>query len=57
MKKVDPTITLIAGGAMPDVMEGADQARRINGQYVPDYLSSADWTGQLLLHCLPRTWT
>jgi len=54
MRKVDPTITLIAGGAMPDVMEGADQARRINGQYVPDYLSPADWTGQLLLHCLPN---
>jgi alpha-N-arabinofuranosidase len=54
MKKIDPTITLIAGGAMPDVMEGADQARRINGQYVPDYLSSADWTGQLILHCLPN---
>jgi alpha-N-arabinofuranosidase len=54
MKKIDPTIVLIAGGAMPDVMEGADQARRINGQYVPDYLSSADWTGQLLLHCLPN---
>ena len=33
-------------------MEGADQARRINGQYVPDYLSAADWTGQMLLHCL-----
>ena len=54
MKKIDPTITLIAGGAMPDVMEGADQARRINGQYVPDYLSAADWTGQLLLNCLPN---
>jgi alpha-N-arabinofuranosidase len=54
MRKVDPSITLIAGGAMPDVMEGADQARRINGQYIPDYLSSADWTGQLLLHCLPN---
>jgi alpha-N-arabinofuranosidase len=52
MHKVDPSIKLIAGGAMPDVMEGADQARRINGQYVPDYLSSADWTGQLLLNCL-----
>ncbi len=52
MKKVDPTIKLIAGGAMPDVMEGADQARRINGQYVPDYLSKADWTGQMLLNCL-----
>jgi alpha-N-arabinofuranosidase len=53
MKQIDPTITLIAGGAMPDVMEGADQSRRINGQYVPDYLSSADWTGQLIVHCLP----
>ncbi len=52
MRAVDPSIVLIAGGAMPDVMEGADQARRINGQYVPDYLSAADWTGQLLLHCL-----
>lgn len=52
MKKVDPSIKLIAGGAMPDVMEGADQARRINGQYVPDYLSASDWTGQMLLNCL-----
>ena len=52
MRQVDPTIKLIAGGAMPDVMEGADQSRRINGQYVPDYLSAADWTGQMLLHCL-----
>ena len=52
MRKVDPSIKLIAGGAMPDVMEGADQARRINGQYVPEYLSAADWSGQLLLNCL-----
>jgi len=52
MKSVDPTIKLIAGGAMPDVMEGADQAKRINGQYVPDYLSAADWSGQMLKNCL-----
>ena len=52
MKSVDPTIKLIAGGAMPDVMEGADQAKRINGQYVPDYLSEADWSGQMLQNCL-----
>jgi alpha-N-arabinofuranosidase len=52
MKSVDPTIKLIAGGAMPDVMEGADQAKRINGQYVPDYLSEADWSGQMLKNCL-----
>ena len=52
MKSVDPSIKLVAGGAMPDVMEGADQAKRINGQYVPDYLSPADWSGNLLLHDL-----
>jgi alpha-N-arabinofuranosidase len=52
MRKADPTIILIAGGAMPDVMQGADQAKRINGQYVPDYMSSADWSGNLLAHCL-----
>jgi len=52
MRKVDASIILIAGGAMPDVMAGADQSRRINGQIVPDYLSKADWTGNLLLHCL-----
>jgi alpha-N-arabinofuranosidase len=52
MRSVDPSIKLIAGGAMPDVMEGANQAKRINGQYVPDYLSAADWSGNLLLHCL-----
>jgi alpha-N-arabinofuranosidase len=33
-------------------MEGANQAKRINGQYVPDYLSAADWSGNLLLHDL-----
>ena len=52
MRKVDPSIKLIAGGAMPDVMAGADQSRRINGQIVPDYLSKADWSGNLLAHCL-----
>ena len=52
MRKVDPSIKLIAGGAMPDVMAGANQAKRINGQIVPDYLSSADWSGNLLAHCL-----
>ncbi len=52
MRQVDPSIKLIAGGAMPDVMEGANQAKRINGQYVPDYLSPADWSGNLLLHDL-----
>ncbi|MGA3135400.1 MAG: alpha-N-arabinofuranosidase [Terracidiphilus sp.] len=52
MKQVDPTIKLIAGGAMPDVMEGADQSKRIGGKYVPDYLTTADWSGYLLAHDL-----
>lgn len=52
MKQVDPSITLIAGGAMPDVMEGADQSKRIGGKYVPDYLTPADWSGYMLSHDL-----
>jgi len=52
MRKVDPTITLVAGGAMPDAMAGSKQAKRINGQIVPDYLSVADWSGYMLAHCL-----
>jgi len=49
---VDPSITLIAGGAMPDVMTGANQSKRIGGKFVPDYLSTADWSGYMLAHCL-----
>jgi alpha-N-arabinofuranosidase len=52
MRKVDPTIKLIAGGAMPDVMTGANQSKRIGGKFVPDYLSPADWSGYMLAHCL-----
>ncbi len=52
MKKVDPSITLIAAGAMPDAMTGSKQAKRLNGQIVPDYLSTGDWSGHLLAHCL-----
>jgi alpha-L-arabinofuranosidase len=52
MRKVDPTIILIAGGATPDAMAGSKQAKRINGQIVPDYLSNADWSGHMLAHCL-----
>jgi alpha-L-arabinofuranosidase len=52
MREVDPSIKLIAGGAMPDVMTGANQSRRIGGKFVPDYLSTADWSGHLLAHCL-----
>jgi len=52
MRAVDPTIKLIAAGAMPDAMTGSKQAKRLNGQIVPDYLSAGDWSGNLLAHCL-----
>ncbi len=52
MRQVDPTIKLIAAGAMPDAMTGSKQAKRLNGQIVADYLSPADWSGGLLAHCL-----
>jgi alpha-L-arabinofuranosidase len=52
MRKVDPTIMLIAAGAMPDAMTGSKQTKRLNGQIVPDYLSPGDWSGNLLAHCL-----
>src|ERR1035441_6950436 len=52
MRRVDPTIKLIASGAMPDAMTGSKQAKRISGKIVPDYLSPADWSGGMLAHCL-----
>jgi len=52
MRAVDPMIKLIAPGAMPDAMAGSKQAKRLNGQIVPDYLSAGDWSGHLLAHCL-----
>ena len=52
MRRVDPKITLIAGGAMPDTMTQSKQALRLGGKVVPDPLSPADWTGGLFLHLL-----
>lgn len=51
MKRVDPTIKLIAAGAMPDTMTGAKQALLLGKEVVPDYLSPADWTGAMLVNC------
>jgi alpha-L-arabinofuranosidase len=52
MRRVDPTIRLIAGGAMPDAMTGSKQSLRLGGKLIPDFLSPADWTGGLLVNCL-----
>lgn len=51
MRKVDPTIKLIACGAMPDTMTGSKEALSLGTNLVPAYLSSADWTGGLLKNC------
>ena len=51
MRKVDPTIKLIASGAMPDTMTGSKQSLRLGTNLVPPYLSPADWTGGLISHC------
>ena len=51
MKKVDPSIKLIACGAMPDTMTGSKESLSLSTNLVPPYLSPADWTGGLLKHC------
>jgi len=51
MRKVDPTIKLIATGAMPDTMTGSKESLRLGTNLVPAYLSPADWTGGLLSNC------
>jgi alpha-N-arabinofuranosidase len=52
MRKVDPTIILIASGAMPDTMTGSKQSLKLGDKLIPDYLGPADWTGALFLNCL-----
>ena len=51
MKQVDPTIKLIASGAMPDTMTGSKESLNLGTNLVPTYLSPADWTGGLLSNC------
>jgi len=51
MKQVDPTIKLIACGAMPDTMTGSKESLSLGTNLVPPYLSAADWTGGLLKNC------
>lgn len=51
MKKVDPSIKLIACGAMPDTMTGSKESLSLGTNLVPAYLSPADWTGGLLKNC------
>ncbi len=52
MRKVDPTIKLIASGAMPDEMTVTLQNKRITGKILTEYGSPGDWTGGLIDKCL-----
>jgi len=52
MRRVDPTIKLIASGAMPDAMVGSKQSLHLTGKLIPDPLGPGDWTGGLFVHCL-----
>ena len=51
MKQVDPTIKLIASGAMPDTMTGSKESLNLGTNLVPPCFSPADWTGGLLANC------
>ena len=51
MRKVDPSIKLIASGAMPDTMTGSKESLSLGTNLVPPYLSPGDWTGGLLSNC------
>jgi alpha-N-arabinofuranosidase len=51
MRKVDPTITLLASGAMPDTMIGSKESLSFGTNLVPAYFSPADWTGVMLSNC------
>jgi alpha-N-arabinofuranosidase len=52
MRKVDPSITILASGAMPDeiTIEGFTRALHLDNIQA-QFGSDADWTGGLVAHC------
>ena len=48
MRRVDPTILLVAPGAMPDAMTGSGMAKKLTGQAVAEPMGKADWSAALL---------
>ena len=48
MRKADPTITLVAPGAMPDAMTGSGMAKKLTGHAVAEPMGKADWSAALL---------
>jgi len=53
MRKVDPSITLLASGAMLDEMTITANAFLVTGKVQAEYGTPSDWTGGLLEHSLP----
>ena len=51
MRKVDPSITLLATGATPDEMTIYGLALPIVGKLIPDYGSPGDWDFGLFTNC------
>ncbi len=51
MRRVDPTITLLATGATPDEMTIYGLALPIVGKLIPDYGSPGDWDFGLFTRC------
>jgi alpha-N-arabinofuranosidase len=50
MREADPSITLLASGAMPDEMTVEGQSRQMGLDAQAQFGSDADWTGGLLAH-------
>jgi len=48
MRKVDPSITIIASGAMPDEMTVTSNALKVTGKAQSEFGTAGDWTGGLL---------
>jgi alpha-N-arabinofuranosidase len=48
MRRVDPSIVILASGAMPDEMTVTTNARLVTGKVQAEYGTEADWTGGLL---------
>lgn len=51
MRRVDPSITLLATGATPDEMTIYGLALPIVGKLIPDFGSRGDWDFGLFTHC------
>lgn len=51
MRKVDPSITLLATGATPDEMTIYGLALPLVGKLIPDFGSAGDWDYGLFTHC------